>query len=280
MNNDVLVSVVIATYNESPSFIKASLDSIQNQTYKNLEVFVLDDSTVAETCDSIDTYKSDSRFHIVRQDERMGFVRALNMGLEFSNGKYIARMDADDICEKNRIKYEVAFLEANPEIDIVGGQMNIIDNDGKLLSRRNYPCNGLQLYLYSIVRDPLAHPTVLIRRNIVDEGYRYDEVMKKAEDIDLWLRILNDNHKIANIPDIVLNYRIENGFTEKRTGSQQKFVAFARKRNASWKRPLFSALSVCSTEIYSHLPSGFLTVLYNKENAVKESNDFVTEEHK
>lgn len=261
-----LVTVIVAVYNDNPEYLTQALNSLRNQTYENIEVIVLDDSSNAETRSVVDSFVSDDRFRIVRKAEKMGFVKALNIGLEEAKGQYIARMDSDDISELDRIKKQVVYLENHEDISVIGGQMDIINENGEIISHRKYPECGIKLFLYSLIRDPLSHPTVMMKRKIVDEGFRYDESMKKAEDIDLWLRIMNHGYKIANLQDVLLKYRIENNFNEKRTGDQQRYVFKARIRNLSLRRPVFSFFSMIFTTIYRFAPRNVLASLYNNEN--------------
>ena len=265
--NDPMVSVVLATYNELPQFVSKAIDSILNQTYQNIELLILDDSTNENTIATIDKYSKDKRVKLIREKTKLGFVPALNKGLTLSKGDFIARMDADDISELNRFELQVEYLKANPGISVIGGQMDLIDEEDNVISHREYPLNGISFWLFSLVRDPLAHPTVMLRREIVDQGFRYNEEMKRAEDIDLWLRILNSGYKIANIPETILKFRVERNFNEKRVNKLQKqYVYRARFNNLSIKRPIFSVFSILCSTLFRFAPNGILTKLYNKEN--------------
>ena len=111
--NKPLVSVVMATYNEPPEIIGQAIESVLNQTYTNLELIIVDDSTDKETISAIAGYLSDSRVVYEHPEEKLGFVPALNRGLSLSKGEYIARMDGDDICFKDRLEKQITFLENN-----------------------------------------------------------------------------------------------------------------------------------------------------------------------
>src|SRR5574344_2119427 len=97
-NNNPLVTIVMATFNESPEMITKAINSILYQSYKNLELLILDDSTAIDSKNAIDSVvANDTRVKVIRKEQRMGFVPALNEGIRLSKGKYIARMDGDDI---------------------------------------------------------------------------------------------------------------------------------------------------------------------------------------
>lgn len=265
--NRPLVSVVMPAFNERPDMISDAINSILQQTYKNVELHIFDDSTKEETKDAIDIFASDSRVNIHRSPERVGFIKSLNKGLETSTGKYIARMDGDDFSHPDRFEREVSFLEANPDVMVVGGQMNIMDEDGRITSSRSYPTGGLKLFLFSCARNPLAHPTTMMRREVVDKGYRYDESLKMSEDLDFWLRLMNDGYKIANLPDTLINYRVMGNFLEKRSSDvQREVMAKVRHKNFDKRHLVHSILSDLFGWLFTHVPREVIDRAYNKEN--------------
>lgn len=265
--NSPLVSVVMASFNEDPEMIGKSISSILNQTYKNFELLIFDDSTKQGTKDKIDSFTTDRRVKVFRFPERVGFVKSLNKGLEAARGKYIARMDGDDISLPIRFEKEVRFLEKYKDIAVVGGQINIMDETDNITSTRTYPLGGLKLYLFSCARNPLAHPTIMMRRALVDRGFRYDENLKMSEDLDFWLRLLNAGYHIANLSDVVLNYRVQSNFTEKRSSdTQREYMADVRKKNFDSHHLFHSVLSNVSGWMFTHVPVGAINKLYKKEN--------------
>ena len=264
-----LVSVIMPTFNEVPEMVSSAIQSILQQTYKNFEFHIFDDSTDEKTIRTIDSFCSDSRINIHRFPTRVGFIKSLNLGLEAATGKYIARMDGDDFSFSDRFEKEIAFLEDdnNKNIAVVGGQISIIDEHGQITSSRSYPLKGLKFFLFSCARNPMAHPTIMMRREIVDSGYRYDENLKMSEDLDFWLRLMNDGYKLANIPDTILNYRVTNNFLAKRTSDVQRTVmAQVRKKNFSKHRLLHSTLSSLAGWLFTHVPRSALDSVYNIEN--------------
>ena len=264
---DKLVSVVMATFNESPEMISKSIESILNQSYQNIELCIMDDSTNEDTIQTIESFCKDERVRVFRSSERLGFIRSLNRGLEESRGGYIARMDGDDIALPRRIETEVKFLEANSEVMVVGGQINIIDKNDVVTSKRNYPTGGFKFWLFSCYRNPLAHPTIMMRRELVDQGYRYDENLKMSEDLDFWLRLMNKGYKLANTKSVVLNYRVMDNFLEKRSSdTQRKVMAQVRRKNFCWKHFIHSTLSVMAGVLFNIVPRGAIDKAYKKEN--------------
>ena len=263
-----LISVVMAVYNDTPSHLKLAIDSIINQTYTNFELFIIDDSTNDDTKVIIDSYRGDSRVKILRSKSKRGFVSSLNYGLTLAKGTYIARMDGDDISMPNRFEKQVKYFKTHPNCDVLGGQIDIIDDNGNLTGRRTYPLCGVKLWCFFLFRTPLAHPTVMFKRKIVDAGYRYDVNMTKAEDIDFGIRLHNDGYRIENLNDTLLQFRIDRDFMEKRVNNkeQENYVIKSRTKNFSFKRPLFSCADYMMAMIRRIVPDSIKARQYQKEN--------------
>jgi glycosyltransferase involved in cell wall biosynthesis len=267
MDNQPLVSVVMATFNEPPDFIIQAVQSILNQSLNNFELLLIDDSTNIDSIAAIDALvKSDPRIQLIRGQERFGFVKGLNIGLRQARGKYIARMDGDDISLPKRFELQVAFLENNPDIAVVGGSMDIINKEGKITSHRNYATSFPKVMLFTLIRNPLAHPTVMFRREVVEKGFYYDETFLNAEDLELWLRLINNGYKISNISDTLLSYRVVGNLAHKRMGRNFVYNYKARKKNFSWRMPLWSIASIIISKIYTILPRKVTNIVYKKEN--------------
>ena len=266
-----LVSVIMATYNEPPDMVASAIDSILNQTYKNFELLIFDDSTNSDTITCIDKKAQDFRVRVYRYEQRKGFVEALNEGLRLAEGKFIARMDGDDFSLPERLEKEVDFLEKHPEVSIVGGQMDIMDENSVVVSHRSYPTNGIKLWWFSCFRNPVAHPTIMMRREIIERGYYYNERLKMSEDLDLWLRLMNDGYKIENVKDTVLRYRVQSNFNDKRISQKQRdYMANVRKMNFKVTRPIHSTLSVMAGWLFLHIPTWSIKKIYNSENKKNE----------
>jgi glycosyltransferase involved in cell wall biosynthesis len=269
MCNQPLISVVMATFNEPPVFIIQAVQSILNQTLSDFELLLIDDSTNTDTITAIDALiRSDSRIRLIRGKERFGFVKALNIGLRQARGKYIARMDGDDISLPNRFELQVDFLKKNPDISVVGGFIDIINKGGKVTSHRNYATSFSKVILFALVRNPLLHPTVMFRKEVLEKGFYYDETFLKAEDLELWLRLINNGYKISNVPDTVLSYRVDGNFVYKRVGENFAYNYKARKKNFSWRIPFWSLVSILISKIYTILPKRVINIVYRKENGL------------
>lgn len=270
MNKEPMISVIMATFNEPERFIKESISSILNQTYSNLELLVADDSSTEETIRAIDELaSSDKRIKIIRKEQRMGFVNALNIALKKAKGELIARMDGDDVAVLQRFEKQVAFFESHPKIDVLGGAMNIQNENSEITSVRHYPSGGIKLLCWMSLRDPVGHPTVMFRRRIIDNGLFYDEGMNKGcEDTEFWFRLRNRGYKIANLQEPLVNYRITVDMASKREKDNMANYN-ARRKNFSFRYFILDCVSLASIKLRMLLPESLISWLYSKENKQK-----------
>ena len=159
-------------------------------------------------------------------------------------------------------------LVAHPSTDILGGQINIIDENDRISSKRSYPLGGIRLLAFFTVRAPVAHPSVMFRRTIVDAGYQYNEAFLKAEDIDFWIRLYDAGYKFRNLPDTLLSFRVESDFYSKRVTNHEheEYSLRARRMNFSWKKPFFSIIIFLLSYVRKLTPDGIKVKIYAKEN--------------
>ncbi len=261
-----LISVVMATFNEPVNYIRESIESILKQTYKNFEFIIVDDSTKPETIDAINTFAKDKRVRIIRENSRMGFVRALNEGLRIAKGEFIVRMDGDDVSLKDRFEKQLDFFKLHKDIDVLGGNMLIINETSEIVSLRKYPNHGFLLQLNAIFRSPVAHPTVMFRRSILENHFFYDESFKKAEDTEFWFRLRNNGFKFANLPYNLLMFRISGDLAKKRNVEHFSYNFRARYKNFSWKYFYVDIPSVLASKLYLIIPSKIISYFYSVEN--------------
>lgn len=199
------VSVVMPVYN-GEKYLRESMDSILDQSYTDFEFIIIDDCSTDESFDIIRSYK-DTRIRLIRNEENLRLPASLNKGIRLAKGKYIARMDADDISLPNRFFKQVNYMESHPEVAALGASFQAIDCEGCNLYKHHALVDD-DLERYYLIPSPLAHPTVMMRREtIVSNNLFYDVKYSSAQDYDLWLRI-RKQFKIANLPDVLLKYRI------------------------------------------------------------------------
>ena len=220
LNSAPKVSIVLPVFN-AEAYIGESIVSLINQTFKNFELIIIDDASTDGSLAAI--YKfSDPRIKIIENEKNLGIVGALNRGIEAATGKYIARMDADDICYPDRLKIQIEYLEENHDIGLVGSWIN-----GFGVSIRSYihkyPISHEDIEACMLFQNPIAHPTVVIRREIlVSNQLRYSNEFPYVEDWELFSRVIQLT-KFHNIPRPLLKYRIHpSSSSQHHTISQNK----------------------------------------------------------
>lgn len=201
-----LVSVIIPCYN-AEKYVEQAVRSIMNQTYKNLEILITDDCSTDSSFEILQKLaEEDARIKLFKNEQNQKIVRTLNALVERANGKYIARMDADDISLPKRIEKQVCFMEAHPDIAICGTNAWHIDDNNRIFARSHLPCKNSDIQIFKFFLNPFYHPTVLCRKELL-KNHRYDEKFLYAEDYELWLRVLTFFMGI-NLTDKLFCYRI------------------------------------------------------------------------
>ena len=207
INNKVtpLVSVIMCTYNEEDEILKQAVNSIYNQTYKNIELIIIDDCSKKPVSEVINNPIS----IIHRCDKNQGIGTARNIGFDLSHGKYIAIMDADDIAVKDRIEKQVKYMEEHDECDLCLGYMQTIEN-GKFVGNligKPIPDKKITDIRFLFQNIGMANPTVMFRANYIkDNNIRYDESYKRNSDYRLWSQIIGKiNTKVLD--DTLVFYR-------------------------------------------------------------------------
>ena len=208
MNSDPMISVVMPVYN-GEKFLKEAIESILNQTYKDFEFLIVYDESTDGTLSIIQEFQEkDARVVLINGDKE-GISGALNKGIIEAKGKYIARMDADDISLPIRFEKQISHMQS-PGLDICGGHSLLIDSDGKIngigIMPRNHDLCGLSM-MFMV---PFPHPGVMIRKGfLTDYSLEYGQsIYQTAEDFDMWVRMFSAGAKFGNVDDIVVRYRV------------------------------------------------------------------------
>jgi glycosyltransferase involved in cell wall biosynthesis len=202
--NDILISVLTCVYNAEKYLINA-LESTLLQSYSNIELIIISEPSEDKTIDIIESFqKKYSNIKLLKNKERIGFINGLNIGLGHCNGKFIARMDLDDLIHPMRFEKQLEFLENNPSISVVSAWMIKFDdvNQTSIIKfRQNYKDHKNTSLFFS----PLSHAASMFKSNVL-KTLRYREGYIYAEDYDLWTRILK-LYQTACLPEYLYYYR-------------------------------------------------------------------------
>lgn len=196
-----LITVVIPVYNVA-AFIDQTIASILEQTLTDFECVFIDDHSTDSTVEIIKSY-NDSRIIIIEKEENTGYTNSLNYGIKIARGKYIARMDGDDIMDNYRFEKQIDFLERNPTIGVCGSNYRTFPMV-KYNQLQEHPKDIFSVMLFSC---EIAHPSVIFRKELFTDGTRYNTNKEPAEDYDLWSRLLFKT-KFYNIQEPLLHYRV------------------------------------------------------------------------
>lgn len=225
-----MVSVLMSVYNEPLDWLKQSIDSILTQTFTDFEFIIINDKPDRlELAEFLKQEASnDYRIKIHTNPGNIGLTKSLNIGLKLCKGKYIARMDADDISLPTRFEKQVDFLEKNGNIGIVGSW---IESFGYRKNIVKFPSSDNAIRINQLYSTPFDHPATMMRAKLLHQlNYLYDENIRYAQDQELWYR-MGKISKFANIQDILYKHRYNaNQISCKHINEQQANVKNTRRK--------------------------------------------------
>lgn len=260
-----LVSILIPVYNAG-NFIVEAIESIRNQTYQNWELICVNDFSTDNTQDILNNYqKIDSRIKVYKNTKRKGIGFSLNLGIQHANGKFIARMDADDVSLLDRISKQVEFLTRNKRVVACGGQVAMINDQGEIFAYKHFPTNSKTLYKMIMKLIPLQHPTIMVRSKIL-KNYRYDTNLATAEDVDMIFYLLSKG-EIGNLKDIIYKYRKHDNSNSYKNIKRTFYTTFLARFDAIRKygyRPSLKGVTISVLEliIVALLPSKMILGIF------------------
>jgi len=204
-----LVSVVMPIKGCDPTFLERSIESVLKQTLTNLELLLIVDavgwSFDKSLLNVLERFKNDERLRIIA-NKQQGFVEALNTGLSVARGKYIARMDGDDISLPQRLELQVETIEKE-KIDFVGGWAYVINEQGETVGKLTPPTDAQTIKRRIMLHNPFLHSSVTFKKSILAYSGLYNQALFGAEDYDLWLRLISLGYVCVNLPNFVLLLR-------------------------------------------------------------------------
>jgi glycosyltransferase involved in cell wall biosynthesis len=200
------VSVLMAVYN-AESTIAAAMESLLTQTYQNFEIIIIDDGCSDSTVNIINDFRDD-RVQVITNPENMGQIKSLNRGIDFCTGDLIARMDADDISLPPRFQLEVDAFKADPELAVVSTGAYKMFTDGSTRKLMLPPRHPEAIRMISMYKSPLVHISVMIRANLMQSNYRFNDHYLIATDWELWSRILQAGLKVKVLKERTVKFLV------------------------------------------------------------------------
>lgn len=265
-----LISIVMPVFNGS-RFLSEAVESILNQTYKNIELLIVDD------CSKDDSWKIIKGF----QKQYPGIIKAVrlkknrnsagngavNAVLKKLKGKYYARMDADDISYPQRIEKQVEYMEKHPEVILCGTQGKIINEYNEIVGNKDFPCRHEEIYNNYFIFHPVLHPSIMVRLSMIpDKSKIYEEKMGVNDDYYTFFKLLQFG-KFANLPEYLVGYRLH-GNNLSLKSPKKKFISSLKIRaEAVYKFnyvPTVKAgiLIVVQSVVIFLIPEKFIVPLY------------------
>jgi hypothetical protein len=221
-------------HDEAP-YLAEALDSLFVQTYEDFEVICIDDGSTDGTASLLEAYqRRDSRLVVCHQPSS-GIVHALNRGCCLARGRYIARMDGDDVALPDRLERQVAFLDQHPEVAVLGGAAILVSADGTPFSTASCPSHDSEIKAVLARSNPFTHATVTMRTAALDAVGFYRAAAIHAEDYDLWLRMA-ERFQLAGLAQPVLCYRVHQGQATSRQLREQALASLAVRIAAASRR--------------------------------------------
>lgn len=202
------VSIIAANYNNG-KYLKDFISSVNNSTVLPKELIIIDDGSLDGSIDILNGYSNLEYLKILKFDKNRGFCKALNVGIKSATGDYIMRVDPDDVLMKDRIEKQVEFLEKNKDISVVGSNVIYFHTKTKKeLFTSNFPIEHESIKAaYLKGEHGVQHPTTMIRADVMRK-YKYIQENAKAEDYEIFARIVKGGHKFANIDEYLTRMRI------------------------------------------------------------------------
>ncbi len=274
------ISVLMSVYHsEKAEYLNRSLQSVwDDQSLKPNQIVLIEDGPLGEELHKvIDKWKERLQdvFCIVKNEKNIGLTKSLNKGIQYITSELIARADSDDISMPTRFALQEKFLAEHPDVDILGGAMQEFNEENDCLNVRRYPSTHEQARKYIMKASPLAHPSVMMRKKIFDEGLRYNEEYRTSQDVALWFDALNAGYHIANLDDIILHFR-QNSSVFKRRGRAKAWNEFKIYIKGIYrKKGLFTFYYVypLSRLLFRLMPARLIELVYksNMRNKMLQS---------
>lgn len=217
------VSVLMSIYDGvSAMEVEAAIRSIQSQTLVDFELLIMQDDVRRDDLRALlrRLAEGDLRIRLFDADVRRGLAAAMNRLIDEARAPYLARMDADDVSYPDRFARQAAFLDANPDVMLLGTMTREIDAEGRTVFEKSLPTRDVDIRAMQCYRDPFVHPAVMFRRRVFDLIGRYSEQSgtRLLEDTELWSRALLAGLKTANLPEFLYGFRVNDGLYARRGG--------------------------------------------------------------
>lgn len=211
---EIKITVLASVYkSEKAPYLERALQSIYtDQTMNPEEIILVQDGPLGDDLLSVISAwkeKLGETLVLLVNEQNVGLTKSLIRGVEVAHGKYIARMDTDDIALPERFEKQYKYLEEHPDVDVLGGAIQEFNSTNDNLGVRVFPLDNESAKKYICKGSPVAHPAAMIRKSLFLDGVNYNSNYRTTQDLALWFDVLASGHKINNLPDVILKFRRE-----------------------------------------------------------------------
>ena len=238
------ISVIMPVYNAG-KFLQPAIDSILQQTFTDFEFLICNDCS-SDTSGEIllMAAEKDQRIKLLLNEKNSGITFTLNKLIAHASAPLIARMDADDMAFPERLALQFEFMQNHPDVAVAGGQLAIIGEENESLGSRIYPAAFADIRKVLLCQNPLAHPTVMMRKSAVENLGGYID-QTGCEDYYLWLRMVENGFELANLPEKLLHYRLNANQIKQRDMKKSLLSTITLQKKYIFKRGFFSLKALC-----------------------------------
>ncbi|SFJ09178.1 glycosyltransferase family 2 protein [Olleya namhaensis] len=245
ITNTPLITVLLPVYNVE-KYIEEAIQSVLDQTFEDFEILVIDDCSTDNTLEIIETI-TDDRIKIIKKEANKGLIDSLNLGFSLAKGKYIARMDGDDVNELTRFEKQFNVLESNPDVIACGSWIKFFGSNEKLIKHRE---THSEIVAQMLVKCPMSLGCCMLRTSAVKNiGFEDDKL--HVEDYDFWTRIAWDG-RLYNIQEVLYHYRGHDNQVS------NKYKELQVRGDFIIQLTLFKKLNYCTNKFKDDLLSKFL----------------------
>ncbi len=248
-------------------YLRGAIESLLQQSYRTFEVIVLEDPSPT-SAESLVAEFDDPRIIYRRNPENVSLAESRNRCIELARGQLLAVMDADDICHPERLAKQYAFMQAEGDVAVLGSQISLIDAAGESRGFRKYPLQDQAIRQAMRRFNPLAHPSIMMRKSAILAAGGYDPASGGVcDDYDLWSRLASSSARFANLSEVLLQYRLHGGSTKSRKLRQT--LADSIRIKKKYFGPRFTArerLRILGEQALLRMPAPMVLRLFRMTN--------------
>lgn len=267
-----VASVIMPVYQTPPDMLRAAIRSILGQSFEDLELIIVEDPSAAVRTSVVEEF-GDPRLRYYLNSERTGLVSQRNQGLQLSRGEFIVKADSDDLSVPRRCEEQIAFLQANEAIGVVGSWLEIIDADGNRLGTRDYPTDPDSIYQLMRRRNPVAQPAVCFRRDLVNRFGGYPDGYPVCQDYAYWSHLARQGVRFANLSERLVRYRLHaNSIKSKKM--RETLDATIRIKRAYWSDEMGAVdqLRIVGEKLLRYVPPAIVQGLFRLTSLQREKH--------